>query len=162
MAGLADIARNVKSVELSFGPVRTYGISLGSLGRLVERFPEFRKLASSAEGINAASLFSLGPEFVAAFLSAGTDPNWTDEDEAAASMLTLDDQAQLLLAILQVSMPRGPRPFVETVVAIMGAMGMSSQEPAQVSTAGNPKSGSTPPQPSSRSAAAADSRKRKH
>lgn len=140
MVGLIDIAQVVDRIEIGSETFDVPGINLDSLAKLIKRFPEFGK--SAVEGkFDAASLFSLGPEFAGAFMAAGMDPNWTPEAEQVMRLLPLDYQARIMESVLRVTMPRGAGPFVQTLRLLAKSMGVELTDP--VSSGGSPKTGST-------------------
>lgn len=138
MAGLVDVAIVTETVHIQGEDFQVHGLSFGAIAKLITRFPEFAKVAQGGS-FDFASLAVLGPEFVAAFLAAGLDPNWVPELEKVVAHLPIDDQMQIFVAILKVSMPRGVGPFVETIAASAKLLGLSSREP----TDGSPKASST-------------------
>lgn len=127
MAGLIDVAMITESVHIQGEDFAVHGLSFAALARLVSRFP---KLAGLIQGgaLDFASLSVLGPEFLAAFLAAGLDHNWSPEVEKVVAQLPIDDQLQIFAAILKVSMPRGTGPFVETITSIVKLLGLSNPD----------------------------------
>lgn len=144
MAGLIDVAIVTEKVHIQGEDFEVHGLSFAALAKLLARFPEFGKIAQGGN-FEFGSLAVLGPEFIAAFLSAGLDQNWSPEIEQVVAHLPIDDQLQIFVAILRVSMPRGVGPFVETITSVAKLLGLSSQEPS----GGKPKASSTPRQRSS-------------
>ena len=51
-------------------------------------------------------------------------------DEENAGRLALDEKAELLGAIVRVTMPRGPGPFVEALTGLMGSVGAGQSQKA--------------------------------
>lgn len=139
MAGLADLTVATETVHIQGEDFDVHGLNMGSIGKLLQRFPEFGKLAANGK-LDPVSLMSLGPEFFCAFLAAGLDRNWTVEVEQVIALLSIDEQMQIFSAVLKLSMPRGIGPFVKTVEAV--AVMLMGSNPA--SNGGKPKSGSTP------------------
>lgn len=144
MTGLVDLAIPTEKVQIQGEDFDVHGLTFSAIAKLLSRFPEFGKMAQGGN-FDFASLATLGPEFVSAFLSAGLDQNWSPETEKVVGYLPIDDQLQIFNAILKVSMPRGVGPFVETIAATAKLLGFTSQE----NSAGSPKAGSTRRQRSS-------------
>lgn len=138
MAGLIDVAVATERVTVQGEVFEVHGLSFGSIAKLLVRFPEFGKIAQGGS-FDFASLATLGPEFIAAFLSAGLDPNWIPEVEKVVGALPIDEQMQIFVAILKVSMPRGVGPFVETIATAAKLLGLTSPAPSD----GSQKASST-------------------
>lgn len=143
MAGLADLVVRTETVEIQGETLEVHPLNFDTIGKLLQRFPEFGKLAAGGK-LDAASLFSLGPEFIGAFLASGLQRNWSPQVEEIVRELSIDEQIQIFAAILKISMPRGIGPFVKTVEAaatVLGLTNPAASDPAP--TDGKPKSGST-------------------
>ena len=112
MAGLVDIAPVTEKVTVAGTEVEVPGVSAAGVAVLLHRFPELRKLMSGIE-VAAEDLLKVGPDALAAILAAGTGEPGNEKAETAAARLTLGDQADLLAAILRVTLPGGLDPFVE-------------------------------------------------
>jgi hypothetical protein len=63
--------------------------------------------------VEVDKLLSLGGDVVAAIIAAGTGAPGDEAAEWAADRLSVDEQADLLVAIIELTMPRGLGPFVE-------------------------------------------------
>lgn len=117
MAGLVDIAAITEKVTIAGTEVEVPGVSAAGVAVLLSRFPELRKLMSGIE-VSAEDLLKVGPDALAAILAAGTGEPGNEKAEAAAARLTLGDQADLLAAILRVTLPGGLDPFVEKLTGL--------------------------------------------
>ena len=76
------------------------------------RFPELRALISGRE-VGLDQLLALGGDIIAAVIAAGCGQVGDALAEDAAGRLALDDQAELLAAIMTLTMPQGIGPFVD-------------------------------------------------
>jgi hypothetical protein len=133
MVGLIDIAPSVKTIEVQGTPVTVHGVSAKGLAHLLSRFPELRMLMTGQE-VQAEQLMSMGGDAVAAIIAAGCGYPGDETAETVAGKLSLDAQADLLAAILRLTLPKGVGPFVEKLTAlgsILDADGArSAMEPA--------------------------------
>lgn len=112
MVGLVEIAAVTEKVTLAGAEVEVPGVSAAGIASLLSRFPALRKMMSGVE-VAAEDMLAAGPDALAAILAAGTGAPGDAEAEAAAAKLSLGDQADLLAAILRVTLPGGVGPFVE-------------------------------------------------
>lgn len=117
MPGLLDIAPAVETVEIRGTKVEVYGVSVKGIAYLLQRFPELRAMLSGRE-VNADRLIEIGGDAVAAIIAAGTGYPGNEQAEAVAGSLSLDEQADLLAAIVKLTMPGGVGPFVEKLSAL--------------------------------------------
>ena len=123
MASLLDIAPASKEVH----GVSVYGVSARGIAHLLGSFPELRKLMSGME-VDAESLMAVAPDAIAAIIAAGVGKPGDAEYTAAADRLPVDIQADLLSAILSITMPQGVGPFVEKLASLGGVLGAQSVE----------------------------------
>lgn len=112
MVSLLDIAPLIQTVTIRDHPIEVTGVSAKGLAQLLLRFPELRALISGRE-VGLDQLLALGGDIVAAVIAAGCGQASDDRAEAAAGRLGLDDQAELLAAIMKLTMPQGIGPFVD-------------------------------------------------
>lgn len=117
MPGLLDIAPAVETVEIRGTKVEVYGVSVKGIAYLLQRFPELRAMLSGRE-VSADRLIEIGGDAVAAIIAAGTGYPGNEQAEAVAGSLSLDEQADLLAAIVKLTMPGGVGPFVEKLSAL--------------------------------------------
>lgn len=114
MVKLRDIAPlPVRSVNVRGTAVPVPGISLLGAIILSERYPALRVLLEGAGDREQAvmDIMAQGPAVVAAILAAGSgDPGDLVAEENAAA-LSLDVQFDLLIAVLEETMPDGIGPF---------------------------------------------------
>ena len=112
MVGLLDIAPLTQIVTVRDHPIEVTGVSAKGVAQLLLRFPELRALISGRD-VGLDQLLALGGDIVAAVIAAGCGQAGDEQAEAAAGRLGLDDQAELLAAIMALTMPQGIGPFVD-------------------------------------------------
>ena len=112
MVGLVDIAPITSSVVIRGQDMTITGVSARGIAFLLARFPELRALMTGRE-VGLDALLRLGGDVIAAIIAAGTGAPGDVDAEKAADNLTLEEQADLLGAIVELTMPRGLGPLVE-------------------------------------------------
>jgi hypothetical protein len=112
MVGLLDIAPLTETVTVRDQSIEVTGVSAKGVAQLLLRFPELRALISGRD-VGIDQLLALGGDIVAAVIAAGCGQAGDARAEAAAGYLGLDDQAELLAAIMKLTMPQGIGPFVD-------------------------------------------------
>lgn len=125
MTSLLDIAPACQLVKIGEGEVECYGISAKGLVSLMTRFPDLRRMMTGVE-VTTEALLALAPEAVAAVIAAGTGHVDEPDHEAAAERLSIDIQADLLEAILRITMPGGARPLADKLARLAGVVGDES------------------------------------
>jgi hypothetical protein len=123
MVGLIDIAPSIDSVYVQGSSVAVHGISAKGVAHLLGPFPELRKLMSGQE-VEAEQLMTMGGDAVAAIISAGCGYSYPGDEkaEAIAGTLAIDAQANLLAAVVRLTLPGGLGPFVEKLTALGGIL----------------------------------------
>lgn len=137
MVGLIDIAPNIETIGVQGAPVAVHGISAKGVAYLLGRFPELRKLMDGLE-VETEALMAMGGDAVAAIISAGCGYPGDEKAEAVAGRLSLDAQADLLTAILRLTLPSGIGPFVEKLTALGGILDAGQSTPARASKSPKP------------------------
>lgn len=112
MVGLVDIAPVTSTVSVRGQDITVTGVSARGIAHLLARFPELRALMTGREAA-LEDLLRLGGDVIAAIIAAGTGAPGDADVEKAADNLTLEEQADLLGAIVELTMPRGLGPLVE-------------------------------------------------
>lgn len=112
MVGLLEIAPLTQIVTVRDQPIEVTGVSAKGVAQLLLRFPELRALISGRQ-VGHDQLLALGGDIIAAVIAAGCGHPGDELAEAASSRLGLDDQAELLAAIVKLTMPQGIGPFVD-------------------------------------------------
>ena len=121
MVGLIDIAPRVETIDVQGTSVAVHGVSAKGLAHLLGRFPELRMLMTGLE-VEAPALMAMGGDAVAAVIAAGCGYPGDEQAETVAGKLSLDAQADLLAAILRLTLPKGIGPFVEKLTALGGIL----------------------------------------
>lgn len=129
MTSLLDIAPSTETVPINGQAVAVYGVSAKGVASLLGRFPELRALMSGRE-VEPDKLMAMSGDAVAAILAAGTGAPGDPEAERIAGLLAVEQQADLMEAILRLTMPRGVGPFVEQLGRMGALLGAESQPPA--------------------------------
>ena len=125
MVSLVDIAPAVERVTIRGQQIEVFGVSAAGVAMLLARFPDLRKLFAGRD-VGADEIMGVGGDLVAAIIAAGTGDPGDEVAEEAAGRLGIDEQADLLAAILRVTLPKGVGPFVEKLLALGGALGDAS------------------------------------
>lgn len=133
MVGLIDIAPRVEAIPVQGASVQVYGVSASGLALLLSRFPELRKLMTGIE-VETTQLISVGGEAVAAIIAAGCGYPGDENAEAVAAKLALDSQADLLAAILRLTLPEGIGPFVSKLTALSGLLDIDARSDTEPGT----------------------------
>jgi hypothetical protein len=125
MVGLIDIAPAVETVTVRGTPVPVFGVSAAGIAYLLRKYPEIRMLLSGKMP-ETERLFDLGGGVVAAVIAAGTGAPGSEEHEAVAMSLSINDQITLVEAIMRVTMPEGFGPFAARLQAIGDRVGLAA------------------------------------
>ena len=137
MVGLIDIAPRTETVEVQGAPVAVHGISAKGLAHLLGRFPELRKLMTG-QAVETDQLMAMGGDAVAAIIAAGCGYPGDEKAEGVATSLAIDSQADLLAAIVRLTLPAGFGPFVEKLTALGGILDAAPSGTAQASNSPKP------------------------
>jgi hypothetical protein len=134
MVGLIDIAPRQEVIEVHGAKVAVHGISAKGVAYLLGRFPELRKLMTGL-AVDADRLMEMGGDAVAAIIAAGCGYPGDEKAEAVAAKLGIDAQADLLAAVLRLTLPVGLGPFVDKLTALGAILDAapSATEPASSS-----------------------------
>ena len=131
MVGLVDIAPITSSVTIRGQDITITGVSARGIASLLARFPELRALVTGRE-VALDELLRLGGDVIAAIIAAGTGSPGDNDAEQAADNLTLEEQADLLAAIVEFTLPRGLSPLVEKMsrLGLLAGGGASAMQAA--------------------------------
>lgn len=119
MTGLLDIADIVETVTINGTKVDVPGISAEGIAHLFQRFPEIRA-AITGKSVPVERWAAMGVDAVAAIIAAGCGAPGDAAHEAKARKLPAAAQADLLEAIVKVTMPEGPASFIQRLTAMLG------------------------------------------
>ena len=137
MVGLIDIAPKGETVEVQGASVAVHGISAKGIAHLLGRFPDLRKLMTGQQ-VEAQQLMAMGGDAVAAIIAAGCGYPGDEKAESVADKLAIDAQADLLAAIVRLTLPVGLGPFVEKLTALGGLLDAAPSVTAQASNSPKP------------------------
>lgn len=126
MADLLDIAPTtaVEVVKINGQRIVVHGLRAPALASIAARFPKLIGLF-----LGGFSIADIGPKFIAQFgeatgpiIAAGCG-HLADEkyEQHAATVLLLEDQLRLVIAIIRLTFPNGFGFFVEMVASLSGA-----------------------------------------
>ncbi|MER9937412.1 hypothetical protein [Mesorhizobium sp. M0088] len=133
MPGLLDIAPLTENVPVRGAQAIVGGVPVKAIAVMLARFPDLRKMWASGKW-DVEQLLGMSDEVIAALIAAGC----TNIDEKNAGNLALDEKAELLAAIMRVTMPRGPGPFMAALTALMGTVGGAASPTAPASKSRKP------------------------
>lgn len=119
MVSLLDItpssARHVQ-VEVRGQKVDVNGISLGDIAYLIQAFPEVKDLFSGKDvNLSIDDILQQAPGMVYELIACGTGSRADTKAIGVASNLSIEEQAELMEAIMGETFKGGLRPFVERV-----------------------------------------------
>lgn len=137
MATLLDIAPATEIVEVRGAAIEVHGVSLTGLASLIYRYPQLSEMLSG-QSVDVPALLQLSGDVVASIIAAGIGAPGDAASEAVAGKLPLEAQADLLSAILRVTMPGGVGPFVEKLTALASSLGMQKLAQQETLQAGAP------------------------
>lgn len=144
MVGLLDIAPLTEKVSVGGKQLAVYGISAKGLVSLIARFPEIRQLMNGRE-VDVGSLMNIGGEAISAIIAAGCGYPGDDKQEEAAGRLPLETQADILAAIIKVTLPNGVGPFIEKLTAMLAVKGDGAGALQKALATKSPKPSSSSP-----------------
>lgn len=133
MPDLLSIAPLTETIEVRGAEAVIRGVTVKAIAGLLGRFPDLRKMWATGQW-NAEQVLGMSDEVIGAVIAAGC----VNLDEENAGNLALDEKAELLAAIVRVTMPRGPGPFMATLTALMGTVGGAASPTAPASRSRKP------------------------
>lgn len=134
MADLLSIAPLTEIVEVRGARASVNGVTAQGIAQLLFRFPDLRKMWATGNW-DTDQLLAMSDEILSAVIAAGV----TELDEANAVNLALDEKAELLGAVIRVTMPRGPVPFMESLTKLVGGVGAEALAGAQATKSRKPQ-----------------------
>jgi hypothetical protein len=143
MVSLVDIIPQRRTVELSVGSLELRGLGLRHIADLLLLHPELRGVyVAGSLSLDVDNLLAVAPSAVGSIIAWSA--NQPEAVDAIIDALTLDDLAECLIAIRDLTMPAGVDPFVERLARLLGKAD---------ALAGRAPGTSTPPLPSASSPA---------
>lgn len=139
MAGLLDIAPVAKRVLIPIEggehPVDVRGLSVADIRDLLARYPDI--VGMIGKKLDASVLLKAGPDVVASVIAAACGSPGP-AGEAVALTLGAGVQAEILTIVMNLTMPRGPAPFL----ALLKAAGLDLAD-TRLSAAASPPPSNT-------------------
>jgi len=128
--GLLDIAQSTRTVSIGKAEVHVSGVSAAGIAYLLERFPILRQLFAGREvSMNPDQLMKLAPEAIASVVACGTGYVNSPEAEKIAAGLSAGIQLELISTIMEVTMPKGVAPFMESLTGLANSLDASGKAP---------------------------------
>ena len=113
---LQDLLGAEEYVEISRGRIATRGLGVGEVLDLISRYPVLQ--VDDGVKISAPALIRSAPSAVPEIIALACGmPGKSGQD--AARRLSAPDQALIIEAIIERTLPEGAGPFVETLARIM-------------------------------------------
>lgn len=113
---LQDLLGADEYVEISRGRIATRGLGVGEVLDLIARYPVLQ--VDDGVKISAPALIRSAPAAVPEIIALACGmPGKSGQD--AARRLSAPDQALIIEAVIERTLPAGPGPFVETLARIM-------------------------------------------
>jgi hypothetical protein len=125
MVSLVDIVPQTRTVQIAGGELVLRGLGLRQIASLLLRFPEFRKYLGNAAEIDPDVLLLQIPGCIGAIIAAAADQ--PDAEEAIEDRMSLEDLAQCLVVIRDLTMPSGADPLVKRLAQLLGAPADTSE-----------------------------------
>ena len=132
MTALLDIADASEVVKIRGVDVKVHGITMQDIAALMRRFPEIYNIFSGDKREDAIGGLLSG-DALPAVISAGTHNLGNEAVEEKIRGLYLEEQVDLLRAILKMTMPGGVVPFVEKLTALGALVSADTDESDTVS-----------------------------
>jgi len=132
MVSLVDIVPQKRTVHIAGGELELRGLGLRQIADLLLRFPSLRNLFTEGAptlDINAILLFA--PDAIGAIIAeSAKEP---EAAEAITDGMPVDDVAECLLAVRDLTMPSGPSPFFDRLEKLVGGAVRSGKAPDMIS-----------------------------
>lgn len=126
MVSLVDIVPQVRTVEIAGGPLELRGLGLRQIADLFVRFPEFRKMfAEGAPSADIDELMAQAPDAIGAIIAIAAGQPGAEQQVVEA--MSLEDIADCLIAVRDLTMPNGPAPFYARLERLLGSGGSGAR-----------------------------------
>jgi hypothetical protein len=144
MVGFLDIAPSTKTVPFNGADVDVPGVSLFDAVALLRVFPKFMSILVGGGGMTVESIMAQGPDLIAAVIAAGTGSGTSKKARDKALALPLQAQFDFVEAIIDVTMPDGPGPFVKRLTGLLNSMAAGSRAQSAPADQDGPSIGTAP------------------
>ncbi len=147
MSLLTELAPGSRTVTVRGQPITITGIGVSGIAMLVSRFKNLGPTLLKTETITPEQIIALGPEVAHAVLAAGCGEPGSAKAEAAAATIGVAKQLEVLLAIIEETMPDGVDPFVQGLERVAELVASESLQTAagKVASAATGSTSSPPP-----------------
>jgi hypothetical protein len=124
MVSLVDIGPSRGSVPLRGEAADIRGLTAEHIVVMFQDFTDLRKLVTGKSDVEVmTNLFNNFPVIVGRIIAMGCGANWGDADFEAqvegARHLTLGEQWAMLVAIMALTFPQGPKSFLDGVAGLI-------------------------------------------
>lgn len=127
MASILDLAPPTEKVSIRGLEIEVCGLTAADFAVILRTYPQVRAFVDGTwnragmTGVEAQKLLTEMPDAVHEIIARGMADHDAGHEAllAAAAKQTAIDQITLLLAVMKVTMPDGPGPFADAVVALL-------------------------------------------
>lgn len=135
MVGLLDIVNVPETVMVREVPVPVHGVSVRGIAHLMTQFPEIREVLGGRQvDVTPELLVNRAPRAIAAVIAAGCGMPGDPQAEEVAAGLGVDEQLELITAIIRKTLPGGLSPFLKRLESLTKGLGAPG---AQLKEAGS-------------------------
>jgi hypothetical protein len=133
MVSLVDIVPQTRTVEIAAGTIKLRGLGIKHIAALLVDYPELRKLwMNGAPAIEVEALIATMPGAVGSIIAMAAGEEKVADQIIDA--LSLDDIAECLIVVRDLTMPNGVDPFVAKLGRLLGAGELLSGKAADTNT----------------------------
>lgn len=116
-AGLLDVLPPPKTVTIQGKDFSVTALGGRTISRILGKHENLRAYFTGRE-VDAVGIFQTALDAVPSIIAAGMGKPFDAETEEQADMIGLENQMELVTAILEATMPRGIDPFIEKFTAL--------------------------------------------
>lgn len=133
------------TVSIRGKDVAVYGIGIGVIAKLFRSFPQIStvmkdRAKGGAPDIDLMEILDKAPGAVAMLIAAGFGHFGEPEYERAAANLSVEEQIAVIRKIIDVTMPNGIGPFVESIGGMAAALDPDGKAAKALATTSAPPS----------------------
>lgn len=129
MVSLVDIVPQTRMVEIAAGTIKLRGLGIKHIAALLVDYPELRKLwMNGAPAVEVETLIATMPGAVGSIIAMAAGEEGVADQIIDA--LSLDDIAECLIVVRDLTMPEGVDPFVAKVGRLLGGGPLSGKAAA--------------------------------
>ena len=124
MVSLVDIVPQKKTVRIAAGDLELRGLGLRQIADLFLQFPNLRNIfVEGAPEITAAELIVQAPDAIASIIAEAAGQPEAADALAGGGGLAPDELLDCLVAIRDLTFPRGVAPFLDKLTVLVGGAG---------------------------------------